>query len=117
MNNSGLCEPIGRRPHHSCNYSLDGCSISQYEILVRCICGLPIPEIQLYDTSVTFNIMEEKLDEALILLLTKPDWHFHFYGKRTSCETKNGTIITLLGDSPDILINELEENGLLESIE
>ena len=105
------------RPHHSCNYSLDGCSISQYEVLVRCICGLPIPEIQLYDTSVTFNIMEEKLDEALILLLTKPDWHFHFYGKKEHRAKRKMGHVTLLGDSPDTLINELEENGLLESAE
>jgi len=103
------------RPHHSCNYSLDACNISQYEALVRCICGLPIPEIQLYATSVTFNIMQEKYDDALVLLLTKPNWHFHFYGKKERRSKRKMGHVTLLGDDPYILIQELGNSGLLES--
>ncbi|CZQ99210.1 rudiment single hybrid motif [Trichococcus palustris] len=103
------------RPHHSCNYSLDACNISQYEALVRCICGLPIPEIQLYGTSVTFNILQEKLDDALMLLLTKPDWHFHFYGKKDRRSKRKMGHVTLLGNDAHVLIQELANSGLLEA--
>ena len=36
---------IAPRPHNSFHWTLDGCSSSQFDILIRTICGLPVKNV------------------------------------------------------------------------
>jgi 5-(carboxyamino)imidazole ribonucleotide synthase len=77
------------RPHNSGHWSLDGCNISQFELQVRTLCGLPLPEPRQHSASVMLNLLGDiwfgqdgKLkqpDWAGVLAL--PGTHLHLYGK------------------------------------
>ncbi len=56
-NNELLVNELAPRPHNSCHWSLDACNISQFEQLVRVICGLPMQEIVLRFPCMTKNII------------------------------------------------------------
>ncbi|MGL9732406.1 MAG: 5-(carboxyamino)imidazole ribonucleotide synthase [Wolbachia sp.] len=56
-NNELLVNELAPRPHNSCHWSLDTCSVSQFEQLVRVICGLPMKEVALRFPCMTKNII------------------------------------------------------------
>lgn len=80
-------------PHESCDYSIDVCNISQYEALVRAVCGLPLPEIILWKPSVCYPIYGDFVKKTLADIEIHPEWLFHFYGEATKeSEHKMGHI-------------------------
>ncbi|WP_311198625.1 ATP-grasp domain-containing protein [Jeotgalibaca sp. MA1X17-3] len=68
-------------PHESCDYSVDACNVSQYELLVRSICGFPLPEITLWKSNKSYPVLEEGFEKALRDIQAHPEWLFHFYGE------------------------------------
>ncbi|MCV3769176.1 MAG: 5-(carboxyamino)imidazole ribonucleotide synthase [Wolbachia pipientis] len=56
-NNELLVNELAPRPHNSCHWSLDACNVSQFEQLVRIICGFPMQEIVLRFPCMTKNII------------------------------------------------------------
>ncbi|MGL9732867.1 MAG: 5-(carboxyamino)imidazole ribonucleotide synthase [Wolbachia sp.] len=56
-NNELLVNELAPRPHNSCHWSLDACSVSQFEQLIRVICGLPMQEVALRFHCMTKNII------------------------------------------------------------
>ena len=82
---------IAPRPHNSGHYSQDACDVSQFELQVRCMTGLPLTQPRLHSAAVMLNILgnlwrgTDAHDAAL-----SPDWarvlalagtHLHLYGK------------------------------------
>ncbi len=55
--NELLVNELAPRPHNSCHWSLDACNVSQFEQLVRIMCGLPMQEIVLRSPCTTKNII------------------------------------------------------------
>ncbi|QOD38740.1 5-(carboxyamino)imidazole ribonucleotide synthase [Candidatus Wolbachia massiliensis] len=55
--NELLVNELAPRPHNSCHWSLDACNVSQFEQLVRVICGLPMQEVELRFPCMTKNII------------------------------------------------------------
>lgn len=55
--NELLVNELAPRPHNSCHWSLDACNVSQFEQLVRIICGLPMQEVVLRFPCMTKNII------------------------------------------------------------
>lgn len=68
-------------PHESADYSINTCNISQYEALIRSICGFPLPEITLWETSKSYPIFEKGFEKVLKDIQVHPEWLFHFYGE------------------------------------
>ncbi|NUY39302.1 5-(carboxyamino)imidazole ribonucleotide synthase [Wolbachia endosymbiont of Litomosoides brasiliensis] len=56
-NSELLVNELAPRPHNSCHWSLDACNVSQFEQLVRIICGLPMQEVVLHFPCMTKNII------------------------------------------------------------
>lgn len=56
-NDEFLVNELAPRPHNSCHWSLDACNVSQFEQLVRVICGLPMQEVELRFSCMTKNII------------------------------------------------------------
>ncbi|WP_333024136.1 ATP-grasp domain-containing protein, partial [Wolbachia endosymbiont of Pentidionis agamae] len=52
-----LVNELAPRPHNSCHWSLDACNVSQFEQLVRTMCGLPMQEVILNFPCMTKNIL------------------------------------------------------------
>ncbi|UWI83351.1 5-(carboxyamino)imidazole ribonucleotide synthase [Wolbachia endosymbiont of Howardula sp.] len=57
QDNKLLVNEIAPRPHNSCHWSLDACNISQFEQMIRIMCGLPMQEVELHYPCMTKNII------------------------------------------------------------
>jgi len=76
------------RPHNSGHYTLNACDVSQFELQVRAMAGLPLVAPRLHSPTVMLNILGDLWfhdgqprtpDWAAILAL--PGTHLHLYGK------------------------------------
>ncbi len=77
------------RPHNSGHWSMDGCNVSQFELQVRSLCGLPMPQPRQHSASIMLNLLGDVWfdvagnakapDWAAVLAL--PGTHLHLYGK------------------------------------
>ena len=77
------------RPHNSGHWSMDGCNVSQFELQVRALCGLPLPQPRQHSASIMLNLLGDVwLDAAgktkapdWAAVLALPGAHLHLYGK------------------------------------
>ena len=79
-----LVNEIAPRVHNSGHYSLDATQISQYEMHVRAICGLPLVEPRQFAPAVMVNILGAGNGDTLgglDALLRERDLKLHVYGK------------------------------------
>jgi 5-(carboxyamino)imidazole ribonucleotide synthase len=75
-----LVNEISPRPHNSGHWTIDACVTSQFEQLVRALCGLPLGSVEHHSDAVMKNLLGngvEKWREALNDPLVK----LHLYGK------------------------------------
>lgn len=82
-----LVNEVAPRPHNSGHYTLDACTVSQFEQQVRALCGLPLGEVRLTSAAVMLNILGDEIDQIsqgaeLRALLAQPGVHLHVYRKR-----------------------------------
>ena len=59
-----LINEVAPRPHNSGHYSLDACTVSQFEQQVRALCGQPLGEVRLLSPAVMLNLIGD--DVALV---------------------------------------------------
>ncbi len=83
-----LANEMAPRPHNSGHYTIDACDVSQFELQVRTLAGLPLVAPRLHSPCVMLNLLGElwsgngaervpPWDEVLAL----PGVHLHLYGK------------------------------------
>ena len=78
-----LVNELAPRPHNSGHWTIDACATSQFEQLVRAICGLPLGSTERYADAVMKNLIGDEVDtwrEAI----ADPSARLHLYGKRTT---------------------------------
>jgi 5-(carboxyamino)imidazole ribonucleotide synthase len=76
-----LVNELAPRPHNSGHWTIDACAISQFELLVRALCGLPLAEPGRFADAVMDNLLGEGV-AAWPDLLAEPGARLHLYGKR-----------------------------------
>lgn len=92
-----LINEIAPRPHNSGHYTLDVCTVSQFEQQVRVTCGLPLGETRLLCPAVMVNLIGEEVrsvtsrDGAYALHSTSGA-AVHLYGKRIRPGRKMGHV-------------------------
>jgi 5-(carboxyamino)imidazole ribonucleotide synthase len=80
------------RPHNSGHYSIDACDVSQFELQVRCLAGLPLPAPRLHSCAVLLNLLGDLWFDAQgcertppwDAVLALPGAHLHLYGKAST---------------------------------
>jgi 5-(carboxyamino)imidazole ribonucleotide synthase len=91
-----LVNELAPRPHNSGHWTIDACVTSQFEQLVRAICGLPLGSTERHADAVMNNLIGhdvERWREAL----DDPQAKLHLYGKtRVRPGRKMGHITRLL---------------------
>ena len=103
-----LVNEIAPRPHNSGHYTIEGCVTSQFEQLVRVICGMPVGSTELRMPCAMYNILGnesvngEYVVSGLDALLVIPDCHFHLYGKSSTNYLKKIGHITTFGETLEI---------------
>jgi 5-(carboxyamino)imidazole ribonucleotide synthase len=106
-----LVNEIAPRVHNSGHYSLDATQISQYELHVRAICGLPLVTPALFAPAVMVNILgtgEGNQLEGVREILRDPNLKLHMYGKTNASLRRKMAHFTVLGESVDDAIARAE---------
>jgi 5-(carboxyamino)imidazole ribonucleotide synthase len=78
-----LVNELAPRPHNSGHWTIDACATSQFEQLVRAICGLPLGSTERHANAVMKNLIGDEVDSWRDAL-TDPGARLHLYGKRTT---------------------------------
>ena len=79
-----LVNELAPRTHNSGHYTMDACTVSQFEQQVRAICGLPLVKPELKSPVVMVNILGDawaKGEPDWPALQARPGTHLHLYGK------------------------------------
>lgn len=78
------------RPHNSGHWTMNGCSVSQFELQVRALAGLPLPQPRQHSASLMLNLLGDlwfRSGDVAVTppwdqVLALPGTHLHLYGKR-----------------------------------
>jgi 5-(carboxyamino)imidazole ribonucleotide synthase len=100
---------IAPRPHNSGHYTLDACSVSQFEQQVRILCGLPLGEARLLSPAAMVNLLGNEAAgvagaKEYQALLSVPGAVPHFYGKRAVRAGRKMGHVTFLADQADLAV-------------
>jgi 5-(carboxyamino)imidazole ribonucleotide synthase len=87
-----VANEMAPRPHNSGHYSIDACDVSQFELQVRCLAGLPLVPPRLHSAAVMLNLLGDLWFDAegrertppWRALLALPGVHLHLYGKASA---------------------------------
>jgi 5-(carboxyamino)imidazole ribonucleotide synthase len=101
-----MINEIAPRPHNSGHYSIEACSVSQFEQHLRAILDLPLSEPRLLCPAVAMinilgprNYVGPYLISGVTKLLSIPGLTLHIYGKKISEPKRKLGHLTLLGKS------------------
>lgn len=83
---SVLVNEIAPRPHNSGHWTIDACAVSQFELLVRAVCGLPLGSTERNADATMKNLIGGDVDDWQAYL-ADPAARLHLYGK---AETRPG---------------------------
>lgn len=75
-----LANEMAPRPHNSGHWTIDACATSQFEQLVRAICGLPLGSVEVLAPSRMENLIGDEAD-GWPRYLSDPTARLHLYGK------------------------------------
>jgi 5-(carboxyamino)imidazole ribonucleotide synthase len=84
-----VANEMAPRPHNSGHYSVDACDVSQFELQVRCLAGLPLTAPRLHSSAVMLNLLGDlwfdaagaERTPAWAEVLALPGIHLHLYAK------------------------------------
>lgn len=106
-----LINEVAPRPHNSGHYTLDACSVSQFEQQVRALCGLPLGEANLQKAAAMVNLIGSDAttihESRCRGLLDTPGTFLHLYGKRALGPRRKMGHVTFLADS----LNQAQERA------
>jgi 5-(carboxyamino)imidazole ribonucleotide synthase len=69
-----VANEMAPRPHNSGHYSIDACDVSQFDLQVRCMAGLPLTTPRLHSSAVMLNLLGDLWFDAAGAERTPP-WH------------------------------------------
>lgn len=99
---------IAPRPHNSGHWSIDGCEVSQFELQVRAMTGLPLVAPRQHSPSIMLNLLGD-LWFARGTKAASPPWqqvlglpgcHLHLYGKTEARPGRKMGHLTITGADP-----------------
>jgi 5-(carboxyamino)imidazole ribonucleotide synthase len=118
-----LINEIAPRPHNSGHYTLDACSVSQFEQQVRAVSGMPLGEVRLLSPAVMVNLIGD--DATVVMkgagcqsLLDIPGAVLHLYGKRDIRSRRKMGHVTFLGETLGLALDRAKRfrEGLASSL-
>ena len=104
---------LAPRPHNSGHYSIEACSMGQFDAHIRGICGWPLSKkVRLLSEAVMVNVLGEQLLESYHLIDKKPDWQFHFYGKAQAKKGRKMGHITIVTEDIQQTLDEIKKTNI-----
>ncbi len=109
-----LINEIAPRPHNSGHYTIDACTVSQFEQQVRAASGMPLGEVRLLSPAVMVNLIGE--DASVLMkgadcrtLLDIPGAVLHLYGKPVIRPRRKMGHVTFLGESLSLALDHARQ--------
>lgn len=105
--NKLMINEIAPRPHNSGHYSIEACSVSQFELHIRAILGLPLVKPRLMSPVVMTNILGipnytgEYSLTGIDKALATPGMKLHLYGKRITKPQRKLGHFTITAESTE----------------
>jgi len=91
-----LVNEMAPRPHNSGHWTIEGCETSQFEQLIRSICGLPLGGTKMRSHKVTMMNLLGKEINSWRSYLEIPNSHLHIYGKKEPLDGRKMGHVTCL---------------------
>jgi len=108
-----VANEMAPRPHNSGHHTIDACDVSQFELQVRAMTGLPLVEPVLHSPCLMLNLLGDlwfpETDGQRATVQREPDWpavlalsgtHLHLYGKTEARAARKMGHLTVTGASP-----------------
>lgn len=101
---------IAPRPHNSGHYTQNACDVSQFDLQVRTLAGLPLTQPRQHSPATMLNLLgdlwglhgtDSVPDWAAVLAL--PGTHLHLYGKQQARPGRKMGHLNVTGATPDQL--------------
>ena len=93
-----IVNEMAPRPHNSGHYSLDACDVSQFELQVRTLAGLPLTQPRQHSPSIMLNLLGDIWpDPDFQAVLALPGTHLHLYGKAKASKGRKMGHLTVTG--------------------
>jgi 5-(carboxyamino)imidazole ribonucleotide synthase len=105
-----VANEMAPRPHNSGHHTIDACDVSQFEMQVRCMTGLPLVEPVLHSPCLMLNLLGDLWFPAGSSTQVEPDWaavlalsgtHLHLYGKTEARKGRKMGHLTVTGATPE----------------
>ncbi len=109
---------IAPRPHNSGHHSLNSCDISQFELQLRTLCGLPLTAPRQHSPCVMLNLLgdlwlepegAQPVEPAWADILALPGTHLHLYGKSEPRRGRKMGHLNITGSRPEDTLETLEQ--------
>ena len=108
------------RPHNSGHYSMDACDVSQFDLQVRTLAGLPLVQPRQHSPALMLNLLGDIWpnegrdggvpDWAAVLAL--PGTHLHLYGKLDAKRGRKMGHLNFTGPSPEAVREQAEHRRI-----
>lgn len=101
-----VANEMAPRPHNSGHHTIDACDVSQFELQVRAMTGLPLVTPVLHSPCHMLNLLGDLWFPAGSQQQTEPDWpavlalsgtHLHLYGKAEARKGRKMGHLTVTG--------------------
>ncbi len=98
------------RPHNSGHWSQNGADVSQFELQVRCMAGLPLAQPRQHSPAIMLNLLGDLWHRAPDGSLVAPPWqqvlqlpgcHLHLYGKTEAKPGRKMGHLNVTGATPE----------------
>jgi len=101
---------IAPRPHNSGHHSIDSCDVSQFDLQVHCMAGLPLVMPRLHSASVMLNLLGDLwssqggkvVEPPWAQVLAMPGVHLHLYGKTEARRGRKMGHLTITAPTPEV---------------
>ena len=97
------------RPHNSGHWTMNGADVSQFELQVRALAGLPLPEPRQHSASIMLNLLGDlwfsedggPTPPAWDRVLALPGTHLHLYGKVDARHGRKMGHLNITAETPE----------------
>ncbi len=109
-----VANEMAPRPHNSGHHTIDACDVSQFELQVRAMTGLPLVEPVLHSPCFMLNLLGDLWFPVRhgerVKVQQEPDWaavlalsgtHLHLYGKTDARVGRKMGHLTITGTTPE----------------
>jgi 5-(carboxyamino)imidazole ribonucleotide synthase len=105
-----VANEMAPRPHNSGHHTIDACDVSQFELQVRAMTGLPLVAPVLHSPCLMLNLLGDLWFPDGAGEQVEPDWagvlalsgtHLHLYGKASARQGRKMGHLTVTGATPE----------------